>query len=263
MPNFVVPPESWTDAILPNGRPEVLISKEGFERFSPEALGLGNLTTDAKEIDTIAAMFDLEGFTNFCKQIEPRLSVPLFLSSFLDWLMTNLRDEMRNKEHPEGIELWCPLPYFVKFMGDGLLVLWDSTDMPPVARRNVIVSCKIISLNYESTFLPAMRSKVSVTPPRLRCGVARGTVFSVGDSNDYVGPCINMAARIQKLSSLTFTFNRRGFDLEAPDADVFFREVTSIKAVTIRGVGEDELIGVDKTEFESLPVEQQAQFRDP
>ena len=38
---------------------------------------------------------------------------------------------------------------------------------------------------------------VSEPPPVLRCGLARGTVFSVGNRSDFVGSCINMAARLQ------------------------------------------------------------------
>src|SRR4029077_11901818 len=63
-------------------------------------------------------------------------------------------------------------------------------------------------------FLSKLRSTMVDPPPVLRCGIARGTVFCVGDGEDYVGSCINMAARLQRLQGISFAFNRRGFDLE-------------------------------------------------
>ncbi|MEO8304803.1 MAG: hypothetical protein ABI724_11845 [Betaproteobacteria bacterium] len=263
MPNFSIPKETWIAKTLPDGRAMHLLAKDAFETFNADALGLGDLKAEAHSLDSIVAIFDLEGFTAFCKQIEPHLAVPLFLSSFLDWLMASIRGETKEKEDPDGIVMWCPLPYFVKFMGDGLLVLWDSSVMNSVARRNVVRSCERITTNYSTTFLPTIRMKVTDPPTKLRCGVARGTVFSVGSSEDYVGSCINVAARIQKISSLTFTFNRRGFDLEEPGTAEFFTDEIVVKALSIRGIGKNELIGVLKHELATLPPDEGALFRDP
>jgi hypothetical protein len=243
------------------GKQKRLLSADACAAFSTTLLGLGDLTEPASSTDSIAAVFDLEGFTNFCKQIEPHLSVPLFLSQFLTWLMNKIKSEMIKKEHKEGTELWSPLPFFVKFMGDGLLVLWDSTDMSEVNRRNVLVSLHIICQHYSSHFLPEIQKKVVDPPAALRCGVARGTVYSVGNGNDFVGSCINMASRIQKLPGVSFAFNRRGFDIEGSQVDKFFKERIVIKRVSIRGIGENELIGIRKSEFESLKVSDKDTYR--
>jgi class 3 adenylate cyclase len=263
MPKFTLPGHSWKLATLPDKRVKKVLAKQAFQTFNSGALGLGNLKAECRGIDSIATMFDLEGFTHFCRQIEPQLSVPTFLSAFLDWLMFRLRDTATKEEHDDGFEMWCPLPYFVKFMGDGLLVLWDSTNMNATARRNVITSCRQISIDYSLHFLPAIRKQVTDPPPRLRCGVARGMVFSVGNGDDYVGSCINMAMRLQKLSSLSFAFNRRGFDLDEPKMAKFFTEHILIKAISIRGISEQELVGVERSEFEYLPEAEQQLFRDP
>lgn len=262
MPRFKYSKGSDRLVMLPDGAKKKLLVEEAFNRFNSQALGLGDLSTPSEAIDSIAAVFDLEGFTHFSKQIEPHLSVPLFLSSFLEWLMEQLRTEMRKDTYPEGIELWCPLPYFVKFMGDGLLALWDSTGMSAVARRNVITSCDEICQAYREEFYPYIRKKVSEPPTALRCGVARGTVFSVGNGEDYVGACINMASRIQKLPGLSFAFNRRGFDLEADGSDSFFMDNFIIKEISIRGIGNHELICIYRADFENLGDEDRAMFRD-
>src|SRR5690349_14269308 len=105
------------------GKQQKLLSAGAVERFNTSLLGVGDLTLPATSTDAIAAVFDLEGFTNFSKQIEPHLSVPLFLSEFLTWLMEEVKNEMIKEVLPKGVRLFSPLPFFVKFMGDGILFL--------------------------------------------------------------------------------------------------------------------------------------------
>ncbi|HEX8652908.1 MAG TPA: hypothetical protein VF708_18985 [Pyrinomonadaceae bacterium] len=244
------------------GKKRKLLSTQACESFNTSLLGVGDLNQSATSTDAIAAVFDLEGFTNFCKQIEPHLSVPLFLSEFLSWLMEQIKKEMINKELQAGALLWCPLPFFVKFMGDGMLVLWDSSEMTDVARRNVIVSLRYVCDRYTRDFLPKIQQKVVEPPGILRCGIARGTVYSVGNGNDFVGSCINMAARIQKLPGATFAFNRRGFDLESSNVAKFFKEKIIVRRVSIRGIGENELIAILKSEFDSMKAPDKKIYRD-
>src|SRR5688500_12976227 len=191
-----------------------VLKKNIYDSFNPVLLGLGDIKQPAVATDAVAAMFDLEGFTTFSKKIEPHLSVPLFLSEFLEWLFAVIRDEMTESHHANGAVLYGPLPFFVKFMGDGLLVLFDVSKSCDTARRNIVLSARQVCRSYSTKFLPSIQARVVEPPSRLRCGVARGTVYSVGNGQDYVGSCINMTARLQKLPGLTFAFNRRGFNLE-------------------------------------------------
>lgn len=238
-----------------------LLKHEAHGKFTPALLGLGDLKKRSREADTIAAVFDLQGFTIFCKQIEPHLSVPPFLSDFLSWLMAQLKAEMINKSHKDGVELWSDLPFFVKFMGDGLLVLWESSGMGVVEHQNVVLSAYEVCRRYKAEFLPTIKAKFVDPPDALRCGLARGTVYSVGDGNDYVGPCINMSARLQKLPGLTYAFNRRGLDLESGSPAEFFTKEIIVRKVAIRGIGENELIAVLKSEYNALNESDKKLFR--
>jgi class 3 adenylate cyclase len=242
------------------GKKTRTLSTETFGQFSPGLLGLGDLTQKASTTDAIAAVFDLQGFTNFCKQIDPQLSVPTFLSPFLAWLLEQIKTEMTRKTDADGAALWGPLPFFVKFMGDGLLVLWDSADTTPVSRRNILLAMSNICRKYPKKFLPDMQNKVVEPPSILRCGAARGAVFSVGNGNDFVGSCINMAARLQKLGGITFVFNRRGFEIDGDDAPTFFKDKLLIAKVSIRGIGDRELVCIRKEEYEKLKSVDKKQF---
>jgi class 3 adenylate cyclase len=246
-----------------DGHQGKLLSKSAYDAFGLSLLGLGDITKPSKPVDAIAAVFDLEGFTNFCKQIEPHLSVPLFLSEFLSWLLDDIKKEMTKRTYKEGAHLWCPLPFLVKFLGDGLLVLWDvGASSDDVQRRNVVVSARAICDHYHSQFLPRIYGKVVEPPTALRCGLARGTVYSVGDGNDYVGSCINMAARLQKIPGSTFAFNRRGFDLEDSITVEFFKTQIVVKQMAVRGIRDNELIALLKDEYAAMSPRDKKQFRD-
>ena len=64
----------------------VALDNEQFDRFNPGVLGLGDIGAPSKQVDALAAVFDLEGFTSFCSHVDPHLAVPEYLSRFLDWL---------------------------------------------------------------------------------------------------------------------------------------------------------------------------------
>ena len=61
-----------------------LLPNEKTDGFNPSILGLGDISVPSREIEAIAAVFDLVGFTRFCNQVDPHLAVPTYLSRFLD-----------------------------------------------------------------------------------------------------------------------------------------------------------------------------------
>jgi class 3 adenylate cyclase len=147
-------------------------------------------------------------------------------------------------------------------MGDGLLVLWDVSRPDENARRNIIITGREICLRYTRDFCPLISTKVTEAPTVLRCGLARGTIYSVGNGNDFVGSCINMAARIQKLPGTSFAFNRRGINIDDPTADEFFKSRIAVKKMAVRGIGENELVCILKSEYEAMSEDERAHYRD-
>ncbi len=260
MPMFKPSPADF-ETVEIEGTPHRLLRKQALDKFNPDLLGLGDIATESISTDAVAAVFDLEGFTNFCGQIEPHLSVPIFLSRFLSWIMQELRAQTISKSHDRGATLYSPLPFFVKFMGDGLLVLWSASEMADPTRRMVLITAKGICEKYKSAFLNEIAKKVVEPPPILRCGVARGTVYSVGNGNDYVGSCINMAARIQKLPGTTFAVNIRGFVLDET-TDKYYEDHFVIKKVKIRGIGNNELIAILRTDVDAMSAVDKAKLKD-
>lgn len=232
------------------------IIKSEFNKFNPIVLGLGDISAESKYQEALVAVFDLEGFSSFCNQIDPHLVVPEFLQSFLTWLFENISKQSTQRQDGDSVALWCQLPFFAKFTGDGVLFLWDTVNMNPMQIGNVVCTIGNILASYTHVFIPEMRKAVAKAPKRLRCGIARGQVVSVGNGEDYVGACINVASRIQKLSAFSLALSRRGFSLTknfTPET----RELFKLIRISIRGVGDDELVFVPKEEFDELPQPEQ------
>lgn len=243
------------------GQPSSLntLKPNEFKQFNVALLGLGEVNKQASLTNALAAVFDLEGFTDFCSQIDPQLVVPEFLSDFLVWLFESIRTKFTEKETEDVVRLWGSLPFFGKFTGDGALFLWD-TDLSGglTGIGNIAWNLKKICEDYAENLQPRLAESCAKIPKRLRVGIARGQVLSVGDGNDFVGPCINMASRLQKLYSLSFAVSRRGFD-----PNKCFKHIKSQlvqKKLQIPGVGEDEPVLLLSKEFATLSEEEKAQF---
>lgn len=236
-----------------------------FARFNPSVLGLGNVSQDGQYSQAIVAFFDLEGFTDFCGQVDSHLVIPEFLSRYLTWLFRSLADQFRESEDGTRVKLWGCLPFYAKFLGDGILFIWDADQCQGLPGAvNIAHSLLAVTNLYVERFHPDIRKAVSNPPARLRCGIARGQVISIGGGADYVGSCINVAARLQKLSSLSFAVSRRGFDLSAaPDDEGSFRSFLVLKRTAVRSIGKQELVYIRKDEFAALSPTEQQEFRDP
>ena len=239
-----------------------LIANEKLNQFNPSILNLGDISIPSREVGAIAAVFDLAGFTKFCNQVDPHLAVPKYLSNFLDWLFGKIRGELTEVSYGDRKKLWAELPFLAKFLGDGVLFLWNTRGLTETLTCKIITTLYEICYAYKHEFYPRISMAVDKPPSVLRCGIARGRVFSVGNGRDYIGHCINNASRLQKLSLLTFCFPHRGFNIQEYMHEGY-RRIFVQKSVTIRGIGENELIWVIKEEFDRLPEKTKELFRNP
>jgi hypothetical protein len=236
------------------------LDSEAIKRFNPSMLELGDINAPSREKEAIAAVFDLTGFTTFCNQVDAYLAIPKFLNDFLEWFFTSIRTKVTEKGPGDHSTLWTGLPIMVKFLGDGLLVLWDARKMTEKQICRLAGTLYQICYTYRTEFYPRISMAVNKPPAVLRCGVARGKVYGIGNNKEYVGHCINNASRLTRLGSLTFCFPHRGFQVRE-HMPVEFRQVFMPKYVSIRGVGENELVWVVGDEYYRLPVKDREMFR--
>jgi len=238
------------------------LRKSIFKRFGPSILGLEDILANKETFEALAVIVDLKDFTVFCDQRDPHLIVPQFLKSFLEWLFDRLRAQLLIEDTGNSVVLWSHLPFFGKFLGDGVLLLWDVTQMGGGAKRNIIQSFDVICIDYETKFLPSLRRHISTPPPKLRCGIAQGQVTSIADGRDFVGLCINIASRLQKLAdgSFSFAFTQKGFE---PEEGTVWHESRNFRLIKIpiRGISKDERVYVLNSEFRKLSKDLKRAYR--
>jgi class 3 adenylate cyclase len=245
-----------------NGQPggKKVIGNEVISRFNPSLLNLGDISSPCQEKEAVAAVLDLTGFTAFCSQVDSYLAIPRFLNDFLEWFFNSIRDGLTEADFGNRRAFWADFPLLVKFLGDGVLLVWGAHRMTEDQVCRIITALYNICYNYRHEFYPRINRVVNKPPAVLRCGMARGKVFTIGDGKDFVGHCINNASRLSHLESLTFCFPHRGFPvrefLPAEDLRLFVP-----KYVSIRGVGNSELVWIVREEFERLPERERAFFR--
>jgi hypothetical protein len=237
-----------------------IIDNNTIRQFNPSMLELGDICAPCQEKEAVAAVFDLTGFTAFCNQVDSYLAIPKFLNDFLEWFFTSIRRTITEKDLGDRAALWVGLPIMVKFLGDGLILLWDARKMNDEQVCRLAGSLYDICRTYRTEFYPRISMAVNKPPLTLRGGVARGKVYSIGNDREYVGHCINNATRLSRLGTLSFAFPHHGFRVKEfmPDK---YHDTFVPKYVSIRGVGQDELVWVVKDEFNRLPEKNRDMFR--
>lgn len=228
------------------------LRKSDFEKFGSNVIRLTDITKNKKTFEGLSVILDLKGFTIFCDQRDPQHQVPRFLGLFIRWLFQRIRAELFDRNDGDDVVLSSHLPIFGKFLGDGVLLIWDVRDMSPEARRHIVKAFDTIVSDYVDVFLDQNAAGFTRPPLRLRCGIAQGQITAIADGNDYVGMCINVASRLQKLADDAFSFGFTRNGLEEDEGDIWYRHFTLIQ-IPIRGLSNPEFVYVFKSEFNKLP----------
>ncbi len=108
--------------------------------------------------------------------------------------------------------LWHEQPFFAKFLGDGILLLWDAGNMADRQVGKLVTLLLDICNLYHSEFISKVTRSVNGPPQSLRCRVGRGSVFSVNHGRDYVGHCINVAVHLHDYKMFSFGIVNNGFN---------------------------------------------------
>jgi class 3 adenylate cyclase len=237
-----------------------LSNSEMMKKFGPSMLDLGDFGSPSQEMEAVSAIFDLSGFTQFCNQVDAYLAIPRFLNEFLTWLFSKIKIGLTESFYERPRSYWVELPILTKFLGDGILLVWNARQMTEANICNIIPVLYDICYDYRHQFYPRISTAVVKPPVVLRCGIARGKVFSVGDGKDYVGHCVNTASRLSHLSVVSFCFPHRGFQVQEYMPEEYYRLFVK-KYLSVRGVGKDELVWIVKEEFDKLPEPSKRLFR--
>jgi hypothetical protein len=235
-------------------------NSEVANKFNPAMLDIGNLNTPCEEKSAITAVFDITDFTKFCNQVDAYMEIPRFLNYFLKWFFACIVQGLTEEDDGVKSTFWADLPMLVKFLGDGLLIVWNTQRMDSAQACRLVATLYNICKAYNRDFYPQINTIISKPPSVLRCGVARGKVFSIGGGRDYVGHCINNASRLSHMDGLTFSFPQRGFQVREDMPEEYARLFVP-KYVSIKGVSDNEMVWVLKEEYDRLPEDKKKQYR--
>ena len=222
----------------------------------------------AAPVDAVVIVFDLEGFSRFFSQPDVHAYVPRFLNMVFEAIRVVFEGGTPIwKERTSTIE---PLmtPTYQKFLGDGALYLL------PVGGKRGLTAGDTLALinrlwNLKSDFhtiADATSAAVPVVdvPRRIRFGVARGSGYKLtyrgSRQTEYVGYCINLAARLQGYCpELGFIASAR---LRLPDSALQKANYVKVVAKRLKNFPK-EIVIVDRAEYDGLEASVRAALFDP
>lgn len=211
--------------------------------------------------NSIALMYDLEGFSRFFNQPDVQHYVPSFLNHVSSAISICLyggdaywlsNPQNRNTE---------PLDILVsheKFMGDGALYILlppkKTDDFDPQTLRMICNRLWNLKNGFPEIVKRALDDvPVVEVPQRIRFGVSRGSVYELkktgGSASEYIGFCINQASRLQSYCpDLGFIASAR---LMISDGVLKEHSYKKVIATKIKGFP-NELVIVDSDEYDEL-----------
>lgn len=151
---------------------------------------------------------------------------------------------------------WVRKQAFDSF-GSDILGLADLTK-----EKKTFEALAVICSDYVDVFLDKNFRSFTQPPLMLRCGIAQGQVTAIANGNDYVGMCINVASRLQKLADDAFSFGFTQKGLEPEEGSGWYDHFTLIQ-IKIRGLAKPEFVYVFRSEFNKLPIEEQLRLTPP
>jgi len=247
------------------------IGQDGFriEVRGGRVLNEGKCPAIGKEcndlVRIIVVILDLEGFTNFfdSASVNKNIVVASYVNSFLCWVNYRLDREVNKGRLPER-------PRLSKFLGDGLLYIWEVEKQRLTSRRILDLINFFYNLTrgkdcYEEEFLPKFMNKLGQNwscdyPKHLRASISLGHAVKYvqrGRSMDYVSECINIASRLLKINPEVYFMAH---------ADVYIgpemlnQGYVKKKIPNIRGIGKPIVVYIDKEDFTALSDKSMFQY---
>lgn len=255
---------------------KVKVNKNIEKLFNPNMLGI-DLTIPTSPFDGVCAIFDLEGFTQFSNSTpHTHIVFPKFINAFLIWIFNKIKKNL--KDPKAKIYYWAQLPFYAKFLGDGVLFIWKidkSAIEKSLNKQNKgnyslyenLYVCNVITAMFDvcGDYLKFVNDELlkspdfQYAPKLLRCGIARGQIYPLGGGKDFIGVPINICSRLQKLHGLSFSFSAMGVDNTM--FNDFYKKIFVPRKTTIRGFKNKEIVYVIENEFQNLSRLKQNKFK--
>jgi len=140
-----------------------------------------SLVEFGKPCEIVCAVIDMRGFSSFCEQ-------PNIESPYTCGLMTAFYHIVS-----QSIEKYPP--ELIKFAGDGVLAIWETT----IEDRQIAIDLSVkgsMSLNSKWQVVRQSPHFSHGAPSDIGCGISFGLASKLSFDNDYLGRPINLASRL-------------------------------------------------------------------
>jgi hypothetical protein len=210
----------------------------------------------------LALIFDISGFTNFFNKPDLQFYITKYINHIIECVEICLYG---------GYDYWTqgptdtdPLslkPSLRKFLGDGMLYIWENMeDEPPESYFKIILVNRLWMLQ---TYIEKINNNlyndipIGDLPKTIKFGLAQGSIYRLTETDggiDFIGPCINLASRLVKYCpELNFICSARlDLDKKAMEDEGYFK----IIAKELRSF-ENEIVIIDKNDYSKLKKEDQ------
>lgn len=169
----------------------------------------GFKTAEAPKLG-LALIFDLSGFSNFFNKPD----LHFYITKYINHIIESVEICLYGGEHywlPK-IQSTTPLsikPSMRKFLGDGILYVWENDANNTIGNDDFKQSLLNGLWNLQTNFSQVNKKlfeeiPTADLPKSIKFGIAQGTVYKLIEEDgslDYIGPCINLAARLVKYCS--------------------------------------------------------------
>ncbi len=166
-------------------------------------------TAAKRPVTGISLIYDIEGFTNFFNKPGLEQYITDYLNHITECVETIIYGGDQywvTREGARDITDDIKKPVLRKFLGDGMLYVWEITDEDneklPYFRAALALSLLEFQVNFNHVTNRLKRIlPTSDLPRKVRFGIAEGTIYRLetqGSGYDYIGPSINLASRLVK-----------------------------------------------------------------
>jgi class 3 adenylate cyclase len=221
---------------------------QGFEEADRPTVGL-------------ALIFDISAFTNFFNKPDLQLYITKYINHIVECVEITIYG---------GVDYWtntpeelAPLdikPSLRKFLGDGMLYIWEDDENKISKDSNLKVELINRLWNLQNWFYRVNERlyddvPIGDLPNTLKFGIAQGTIYRLSENDgnqDFIGPCINLASRLVKYCpNINFICSARlDLNKETLEEEGFFK----IIAKELRSF-ENEIVFIDKSDYSNLSPE--------
>jgi class 3 adenylate cyclase len=209
----------------------------------------------------LALVFDISGFTNFFNKPDIQDYITDYINNIIDCVETCIWGGEVFWIEVGSVDRELPpmsvRPSLRKFLGDGMLYVWENTEEEKLDRIefNVILLNRLWNIhNNFSKINKLLRDQMPIAelPKQLKFGLAQGTVYKLTENDgsiDYIGPCINLASRLVKYCpNLNIVASSRlNIDKETLLDNNYIKTI----AKELRSF-ESEIVIVDKGDYDKL-----------